>query len=574
MHTFGRNARPDEGESALFGNLSLVGVGGKFTITVNQRQLILSNSLNKGMRLDLASISRTRSIDIPRLPGGIVLWGGAACYLGATILIPPLGYAVTLLGAGSMLSHFILKNPALVIETSIGDRHIIQSKLHDHETLLKLQMMIQKVSNGQTVSEAKASLEKEFHRVPKPVVKPKGLLSAPNIESLTEDYSNEIQPLQNYFEPRVNTNKVQSEMDMQAFNFQEPTIEPDINSEFSNPNNEFMAHETVSAYQQTWGRNEPEWYNEKQTENRIDSVLEDATIAMDSNIFGFGGIFDSEPAPSSVTEPVNYTAPQEQQPSYPIPEQYINQQNNQIESTNSIFGISNNEIDMRNRPTSSAGIIRAANGLRRSPVNNHPNNFSLPEPTDEAVRGECKPGLVKRAKAQQSLQRKAEIMASLPAPADLQEFPGLLNLANSLGDGRLVLRNQPVKRRKLGLLERLLVPSSRNYVSSETGYASEYGDPDGINADKNSKFQTSQSLRIRSDQEHQADVKNRITQSTHTERSSAVDEVYRVVQKVANGEEHSPIALINEEPMLRFNQMRRTSNQENPGHLKGIRRLD
>ena len=574
MHTFGRNARPDEGESALFGNLSLVGVGGKFTITVNQRQLILSNSLNKGMRLDLASISRTRSIDIPRLPGGIVLWGGAACYLGVTILIPPLGYAVTLLGAGSMLSHFIFKNPALVIETSIGDRHIIQSKLHDHETLLKLQMMIQKVSNGQTVSEAKASLEKEFQRVSNPVVKPKGLLSAPNIESLAVDYSNEIQPLQSHLEPQVNINKVQPEIDILPFNFQEPTIEPDINSEFSNPNNKYTAHETTSAYQQTWGRNEPEWYNEKQAENRIDSVLEDATIAMDSNIFGFGGIFDSEPAPSSVTEPVNYSAPPEQQPSYPIPEQYISQQNNQIESTNSIFGISNNEIDVQNRPTSSAGMIRAANGLRRSTINNHQNNLPLPEPTDEAVRGECRPGLVKRAKAQQSLQRKAEIMASLPAPADLQEFPGLLNLANSLGDGRLVLRNQPVKRRKLGLLERLLVPSSRNYVSSKTGYASEYGDPDGINADKNSRFQTSQSLRIRSDQEHQADVKNRITQSTHTERSSAVDEVYRVVQKVANGEEHSPIVLINEEPMLRFNQMRRTSNQEDSGHLKGIRRLD
>ncbi|MDC3281545.1 hypothetical protein OAV46_00745 [Euryarchaeota archaeon] len=526
------------------------------------------------MRLDLASISRTRSIDIPRLPGGIVLWGGAACYLGVTILIPPLGYAVTLLGAGSMLSHFIFKNPALVIETNIGDRHIIQSKLHDHETLLKLQMMIQKVSNGQTVSEAKASLEKEFQRVPNPVVKPKRLLSAPNIESLAIDYSNEIQPSQNYLEPQVNINKVQPKIDILPFNFQEPTIEPDINSEFSNPNNEYISHETTSAYQQTWGRNEPEWYNEKQAENRIDSVLEDATIAMDSNIFGFGGIFDSEPAPSSVTEPVNYSAPPEQQPSYPIPEQYISQQNNQIESTNSIFGINNNEIDMQNRPISSAGMIRAANGLRRSPINNHQNNLPLPEPTDEAVRGECRPGLVKRAKAQQSLQRKAEIMASLPAPADLQEFPGLLNLANSLGDGRLVLRNQPVKRRKLGLLERLLVPSSRNYVSSKTGYAAEYGDPDGINADKNSRFQTSQSLRIRSDQEHQADVKNRITQSTYTERSSAVDEVYRVVEKVANGEEHSPVVLINEEPMLRFNQMRRTSNQEDPGHLKGIRRLD
>ena len=81
-------------------------------------------------------------------------------------------------------------------------------------------------------------------------------------------------------------------------------------------------------------------------------------------------------------------------------------------------------------------------------------------------------------------------------------------------------------------------------------------------------------MRIRSDQEHQADVKNRITQVTNTEKSSAIDELYRVVQKVANGEEHSPTVLINEEPMLRFNQMRRTSNEEDSGLLKGIRRLD
>jgi len=175
MHTFGRNARPDEGESALFGNLSLVGVGGKFRITITQRQLVLSNSLKKGIRLDLASISRTRSIDIPKVPGGIVLWGGAACYLGATALIPPLGYAVSILGASSVISYFRFKNPALVIETNIGDRHIIQSKLNDQETLLKIQMIIQKVSNGQSVAEAKASLEREF-RSTNSIIKPKGSL--------------------------------------------------------------------------------------------------------------------------------------------------------------------------------------------------------------------------------------------------------------------------------------------------------------------------------------------------------------------------------------------------------------
>ena len=47
---------------------------------------------------------------------------------------------------------------------------------------------------------------------------------------------------------------------------------------------------------------------------------------------------------------------------------------------------------------SSAEMIRAANGLTRSPINDYSETRSLPEPTDEAVRTECRPGLVKEQK--------------------------------------------------------------------------------------------------------------------------------------------------------------------------------
>ena len=195
MHTFGRNARPEEGESATFGNLSLVGVGGKFRIEITQRQLVISNDVRKGIKLDLGSISRTRSIDIPAVPGGVIIWGSAAFYLGATILIPPLGYAVSLLGGLSVLSHFIFKSPALVIETNIGDRHIIQSRLNDQEVLLKVHMMIEKVSNGQSVRDAKNSIEREFRFEKKENISPKALLSAPDLDNLAPEVDKEIQLL-------------------------------------------------------------------------------------------------------------------------------------------------------------------------------------------------------------------------------------------------------------------------------------------------------------------------------------------------------------------------------------------
>ena len=575
MHTFGRNARPDEGESATFGNLSLVGVRGKFRIEITQRQLVLSNDVRKGIKLDLASISRTRSIDIPTIPGGIIIWGSAACYLGATILIPPLGYAVSLLGGLSVLSHFILKTPALVIETNIGDRHIIQSRLNDQEVLLKVHMMIEKVSNGQSVRDAKNILEREFRHENKANVVPKALLNAPSINDLVPDVNVDSQlggSFASISESRFENNFEES--NIQLFDNQDSVIE----DQFSKPIIPDMGYNEViqkpSAYEQTWGRNEPEWYNEKKPSSLLQSSLEDATETMETDIFGFGfgagGLFDSEPAKSSSNEPVNYLSPEKTI----APEQYISNNYQDNEHINSIFGSEySTEEENVKRSMSSAEMIRVANGLNRSPMNNY--SRSLPEPTDEAVRNECRPGLVKRAKAQQSLHRKAEIIASLPAPTDLGEYPGLSRIANSYGGGRLTLRKQPVKKKStLSLIERLLVPRHRNYERRELDYSSEYGDPDGIEASEGARFQSKQHLRIRSDQEHQADINNRLSKINTTEPSSAKDALEKVVNRVSRGEEHSPTELSNEQPLLRFNQMRRTSNSNDKGHLKGIKRLN
>ena len=575
MHTFGRNARPDEGESATFGNLSLVGVRGKFRIEITQRQLVLSNDVRKGIKLDLASISRTRSIDIPTIPGGIIIWGSAACYLGATILIPPLGYAVSLLGGLSVLSHFIFKTPALVIETNIGDRHIIQSRLNDQEVLLKVHMMIEKVSNGQSVRDAKNILEREFRHENKANVIPKALLNAPSVNDLVPDVNADSQlggSFASIPESRFKNNF--EENNIQLFDNHDSLIE----DEFSTPIIPDIGYNEVtqkpSAYQQTWGRNEPEWYNEKKPGSLLESSLEDTTETMETDIFGFGfeagGIFDSEPAKSSFNEPVNYSSPEKTI----APEQYISNHHQDNENINSIFGSEySTEETSEKRSMSSAEMIRVANGLNRSPMNNY--SRSLPAPTDEAVRNECRPGLVKRAKAQQSLNRKAEIIASLPAPTDLGEYPGLSRIANSYGDGKVSLRNQPIKKKNtLSLIERLLVPRHRNYERRELDYSSEYGDPDGIEASEGARFQSKQHLRIRSDQEHQADINNRLRRINTTEPSSAKDALEKVVNRVSRGEEHSPTELNSEQPLLRFNQMRRTSNSNDKGHLKGIKRLN
>jgi hypothetical protein len=60
----------------------------------------------------------------------------------------------------------------------------------------------------------------------------------------------------------------------------------------------------------------------------------------------------------------------------------------------------------------------------------------------------------------------------------------------------------------------------------------------------------------------------------NTEPSSAKDALNKVVNRVSRGEEHSPTELNSGQPLLRFNQMRRTSNNSDEGHLRGIKRLN
>ena len=79
---------------------------------------------------------------------------------------------------------------------------------------------------------------------------------------------------------------------------------------------------------------------------------------------------------SSFTEPVNYSPPS----TSAGPGHYITNQNNETENTNSIFGseYNNQEITTR-RSMSSAEMIRAANGLTRSPINDYSETRALPE---------------------------------------------------------------------------------------------------------------------------------------------------------------------------------------------------
>ena len=193
----------------------------------------------------------------------------------------------------------------------------------------------------------------------------------------------------------------------------------------------------------------------------------------------------------------------------------------------------------------------------RSTTNKYPRH-GVPSPTENAVREECKPGLVKTAKAHSAWQnenRSQLLSTPITDPENFgDEFPAVSKLANSMTSGRV--RSSAGKPRKQNWLTSLISPSQ-----SRRQYADVYGDEDGETHSGEARFRSSQLLRLRSDQDHQADVASRAREITSTNSSSSArDALDNVVARVASGEEKE-ITSKSASEQLRFSQLRPTTQK-------------
>ena len=275
------------------------------------------------------------------------------------------------------------------------------------------------------------------------------------------------------------------------------------------------------------------------------------------DLFGEGGIFDAEPAssysPPTTPPPHESLAPARD---LPITQNYINTVGTPVEDR---------------RPSSSQMIRRAQNRFGDSGPYMA---SSLPDPNEAAVRDECKPGVVRQARARQALLTDGGVSGPAIDPASLEEFPGVSRIVNSMGTGRVNTGGRrKASKQRMGWIGALLGPAHRVQRRSES-YASEYGDPDGALEASGARFQSSQHIRLRSDQDHQADVVNRETRASHRPYSAkeALDGVVKRVSSGQNREISSEDGI--EERRLRFSQLRRTSSKGDPHPLPGIRRLE
>ena len=529
--------------SELVGGLYLVGARGKFCALITERQLTIERFDGKGVRLDLSAIDRMRHLKIPMLPSGSILLGLIAIYLGITTIVAPISWLAVGTGASIILANIVSSYSILAIETGSGDRHLISGS---ESNLLKLCLIVDRVRHGSPIEEALLGLENLESEVPvfPSISDASGQLGQQSRASLPEYFPQMSLAQERKEDLQPETGFV---MDEKSDSFGFPSI-----GGFSEPGEvgEYEIREAIdthgpgsstkqNAYERAWGVTEaPNWYQEKEeakiSDNRINTAFSDA--AKDLDMFAPGGLFDSEASTETVGNEMGL-----------------------FDFDRDVVAVE--EVD---KPQSSAQMIKRAHEEFGAPSEPY-SGALLPPPTDEAVREECRAGVVRQARARQELRNQRYSELGIQA-TNLEDYPALNKLASTMsGTGAA----KSIRRRGAsgGWLARLLSPSS-----SLDGRESSSRTSSEIETER---FQTSQHVRLRSDQDHQSELTSRIRtlRNTNIGSSTAKDKLDSIVRNLSGERNENRFIVDGPNDSLKFSQLKPTSSREDPNPLPGLRRL-
>ena len=529
--------------SELVGGLYLVGARGKFCALITERQLTIERFDGKGVRLDLSAIDRMRHLKIPMLPSGSILLGLIAIYLGITTIVAPISWLAVGTGASIILANVVSRYSILAIETGSGDRHLISGS---ESNLLKLCLIVDRVRHGSPIEEALLGLENLESEVP----------VFPSIRDATGQLGQQSRvSLPEYFPPmdlaQERKEDLQAETgfgieeksdffsfpSVEDFSKPEEVREPEIRE--ASHAQESGSSTKQNAYERAWGVTEaPNWYQEKEepsiSDNRIDTAFSDAAKGLD--MFAPGGLFDSEASTESVGNDMGL-----------------------FDFDRDVVAVE--EVD---KLQSSAQMIKRAHEEFGAPSEPY-SGALLPPPTDEAVRQECRAGVVRQARARQELRSRRSSELGIQT-TNLEDYPALNKLASTMsgtGTTKTIRRGGSSG----GWLSRLLSPSS-----SLDGRVSGKRTSSEIETER---FQTSQHMRLRSDQDHQAELTSRIRtmRNTNIGSSTAKDKLDSIVRNLSGERNENAVTIDGPNDSLKFSQLKPTSSRDDPNPLPGLRRL-
>ena len=587
---------------------------------LDERALLLERRDGKGMRIALDSIQRVRHHHTPFTPPGITWIGVITLILAARVLSGSIQLYALAIGALTIFTWLIGRRPTLCIDTKAGDRHVLHGR---DSLLLRIQMMVNRLCEGKSLAEAREGLDElirhsnypsvtphesvqaeaaiiadqivaeatpldlpdtydeadleqalknifhgETAQVPEP--QPAQMMPVPTAHSATEDFGS----------TSAGDHAGRSLLDRARTSLEETRAAEDPAQQrlegWTQPWEKAApvaaavgVSEAQSAYERTWGREDPTWYAEKdEPTSRISAAASDARAEGDSIFSGgvfdaldadattdtgiFGSMFDSPAAveaPAPTPAPLAAPHPAVQQPA----------------------------------PNWSGAAIRGAAAPTALAT-------TLPEPTFHAVRAECTPGVVAQA-------RMHAIPEAVPQPApeapvheaNLAAFPALSAMVAATPGPRLRARTREggrfakLAKRSLNALFRTEGERPKRRmarpVEVRDDYAEVYGDADGFEDGqyREMPLRSGQILRLRADQDHQGEVGGRVRDLLRSTGGALdADEAEAMIERLAASGDLAPIASLleaAEAPALSFGALASTSPPKEAYGHHGISRL-
>ncbi len=530
-------------ENEKFGPLKMAGVDGQITAVLTNENLLLERSDRKGMRIDLDTITRIRHHHVAFTPPLVTLFGVLAILSSFRIFTGVVQYYSFILGTIALLAWLLGRRPALCIDTKQGDRHLLHGRDH---LLHRLYTILDRMSDGYTLEDAVIGLEE----LQQPEL---GLIG--DIEDIRHEAGSvaiaeaELQ--------LVGVDESLGQALAKLHRNKSPNTTP---SEIVSRPSNLPQPTDSSAYEKVWGRGEPDWYSEK--ESNQTSMMERSTKALAEQreqrkvtTSGYDTPFQlpdysNQPSSSSVTTvPVDDITP-----SPPLNRAHAAALEaseasfdsgglfDMFDELDSASEYSANTPPQNEIPSPSTQLPAVTQpSWKRSPESkvssytmlSEAAGPNLPEPTRVALRSDLptNPGLVASAAVKtteeqtplpEQLQRSFD---RLNTPHPLESYPALSRMQKQYArDSRIrVSRSYSRSRGALKAIREWVKPGlkrmekggkniTRKIIGAGDGYRDVYGDDDGNQNDdyKDTQLNSTQILRLRADQDSQSDVQARL----------------------------------------------------------------
>ncbi len=530
-------------ENEKFGPLKMAGVDGQITAVLTNENLLLERSDRKGMKIDLDTITRIRHHHVAFTPPLVTLFGVLAILSSFRLFTGVVQYYSFILGTIALLAWLLGRRPALCIDTKQGDRHLLHGRDH---LLHRLYTILDRMSDGYTLDDAVIGLEE----LQQPEL---GLIG--DIEDIRHEAGSvaiaeaELQ--------LVGVDESLGQALAKLHRNKSPNTTP---SEMVSTSSNTPQPTDSSAYEKVWGRGEPDWYSEKDSNQT--SMMERSTKALAEQreqrkvtASSYDTPFQlpdysNQPSSSSVTtvpvDDITQSPPLNRAHAAALEASEASFDSgglfdmfDELDSASEYSANTPPQNEIPSPPTQLPAITQPS--WKRSPDSkvssytmlSEAAGPNLPEPTRVALRSDLptNPGLVASA-AVKTTQEQPPLPGQLQrsfdrlnTPHPLESYPALSRMQKQYArDSRIrVSRSYSRSRGALKAIREWVKPGlkrmekggkniTRKIIGAGDGYREVYGDDDGNQNDdyKDTQLNSTQILRLRADQDSQSDVQARL----------------------------------------------------------------